>query len=259
MCPIISYISIESERPTWPEANMCTVSYIPLQDGTFYLTQNRDEAPNRSAFEIEQRDINGQQVHFPVDTGARGSWIAMSDGGKVTCVLNGAFDLHKRNPPYRRSRGLILLDQFEYDSTREFIRFVNLHNIEPFTMLFMDSIEVSSLVWDGVHKHVQSYDPQKTHLWASSTLYNDYWKERRQIWFEDWQKKNHPDAESILKFHKSAGDGDPENDIVMNRGGMVCTTSITQITKTPNNLDLHFLDLTGDIKIEHSLSLVDGH
>ena len=236
---------------------MCTVSYIPFRDGAFYLTQNRDEAPHRSAFEISKKSINGQEVYFPVDTGARGSWIAMSNTGKVTCVLNGAFDRHKRNPPYRRSRGLILLDQFEYDSTREFIRYVNLHNIEPFTMLFMDSKEVNSLVWDGENKNVRDYDPQKTHIWASSTLYNDYWKERRQIWFEDWQKKNDADAESILKFHRSAGDGDPENDIVMNRGGMVCTTSITQINKTKNNLNLSFLDLMGDLKIDHSISIAD--
>ncbi len=233
---------------------MCTVSYIPLKDGTVYLTQNRDEAPQRSAFEISQRRINGQEVYFPEDTGARGSWIAISNTGKVTCVLNGAFEKHKRKPPYRRSRGLILLDQFEYDSTRDFIRFVKLHNIEPFTMLFIDSKEVLSLVWDGVNKNVNNYNPHQTHLWASSTLYNGYWKERRQIWFEDWQKNKYPDSENILNFHRTAGDGDPENDIVMNRGNMVCTTSITQVKKTKENLNLYFLDLKGDFPLSQSIS-----
>lgn len=88
---------------------MCTVTYLPVSTG-FVLTQNRDEAPTRSPQIISKEKRFGTELLFPKDTKAGGTWIATARDGRTACLLNGAFEKHKHEPPYRLSRGLVLLD-----------------------------------------------------------------------------------------------------------------------------------------------------
>ncbi|HAD11338.1 MAG TPA: hypothetical protein DCF33_02760, partial [Saprospirales bacterium] len=111
---------------------MCTVTYLPLSNG-FILTHNRDEAPARSPKSIVRE--GSPAILFPRDTHAGGTWIACSQSGRTACLLNGAFVLHRRQPPYRRSRGLLLLDFFDWKNADDFFAEYDLHNIEPFTFL----------------------------------------------------------------------------------------------------------------------------
>ena len=99
---------------------MCTVTYLPRPQG-FILTHNRDEAPMRSTRQIEQVVLGGRLCLFPRDTGAGGAWIAAVEHGPTVCLLNGAFVRHERNPPYRRSRGLILMDFLEQPNWETFV------------------------------------------------------------------------------------------------------------------------------------------
>ncbi|MBK6998312.1 MAG: NRDE family protein [Lewinellaceae bacterium] len=116
---------------------MCTVTYLPRPSG-FILTHNRDEAPSRSSQSIvREKTPGGKTLLFPRDTLAGGTWIATSREGRTACLLNGAFVLHKRELPYRRSRGLILLDFFDWENPDIFFERYDFERVEPFTMLFL--------------------------------------------------------------------------------------------------------------------------
>jgi uncharacterized protein with NRDE domain len=61
-------------------------------------------------------DHNGQKLFFPKDTDAGGTWIVMKENGDAAVLLNGAFINHTAEPPYRLSRGIILLDIFSTEN-----------------------------------------------------------------------------------------------------------------------------------------------
>ncbi|MEM6380648.1 MAG: NRDE family protein [Bacteroidota bacterium] len=223
---------------------MCTVTFVPQKGQGFILTSNRDEQASRSPENITKTTLYDQQMLFPRDTEAGGTWIAVSDQNKVVCLLNGAFDLHRRTPPYRKSRGIMVLESFEYDSLQEFAENYDFENLEPFTFVLIDNGTLAELRWDGTKKHYKKLDNRQMHIWSSATLYDAETRKRREVWFEDW-KKTHENynLSSILDFHKNAGDGDPWNDVIMNRLGMVQTVSITNVINDQKGIAMHYHDL----------------
>lgn len=202
---------------------MCTVSYLPQQGNSFILTSNRDEHVGRQqALPVDKYKINDTIVYYPKDQKAGGSWIASGSNGYTICLLNGAFKAHTSTGNYRKSRGLMLLDFFNYQSPADFIERYDFSNIEPFTLIFVRHqgtvIGLCELRWDGEQTHHLNYDASLPHIWSSVTLYTDEVIQQRQQWFQDWLKRNPvPTKDSILMFHHFGGDGSKENDLVMNR------------------------------------------
>lgn len=226
---------------------MCTVTYIPRQAGNFILTSNRDEHASRSPQQLTQVEQNGQQLVFPRDTAAGGTWIASSDANRVVCLLNGAFEGHDRTPPYRRSRGLMVLDFFSFKKTGDFFRNYLFQGMEAFTMIIVERGQLWEFRWDEKQKFITQLDEEKPHIWSSATLYNANVQQKRQQWFDNWIKKNRIfNPENILLFHKTAGDGDPWNDVVMNRNDVVQTVSITSILKLADRIDTMYYELLTD-------------
>ncbi|MEZ4895136.1 MAG: NRDE family protein [Saprospiraceae bacterium] len=212
---------------------MCTVTYIPKSDG-FILTHNRDEAPSRSLFSLETQTIgNDTQLLFPRDAKAGGTWIMASDGGRTACILNGAFVLHERKLPYRRSRGLMMFDFFEYDDPDDFFEEYDFEGIEPFTFLLFLQERVTELRWDAHKKHLKHLSSDDTHFWCSATLYPPDMQVKREAVFDQW-KASLPDEkiidpDEIINLHFTGSVGDPTYDFVMSRDGRVQTVSITQV------------------------------
>ncbi len=223
---------------------MCTVSYLPVGSHNFILTSNRDEQPARSPKQLSLQDIDQQQLCFPQDTTAGGTWIAISNANRVVCLLNGAFEKHHHEPPYRRSRGLMVLDLFRYQSVKQFFAEYEFQGMEPFTMIIIDEGQLYELRWDEYQTYPTHLDRGKPFIWASATLYDATARQKRQWWFEEW-KKQHPQysPDAILDFHRTAGDGDPWNDVVMDRDGIVKTVSVTQIIKSSGQLKMDYHDL----------------
>ncbi|MEM9052628.1 MAG: hypothetical protein AAGC47_11290, partial [Bacteroidota bacterium] len=50
-------------------------------------------------------------------------------------------------------------------------------------------------------------------------------------------------ADQLLDFHLNGGDGDPENDMVMNRNNMVRTVSVSQIIAGDGSKSIQHRDL----------------
>lgn len=245
---------------------MCTVTYIPRTTG-FILTHNRDEAPSRSPQTIvREQTPGGDTLIFPRDTMAGGTWIATSRNGRTACLLNGAFVLHTRELPYRRSRGLILLDFFDWESPDAFFQEYNLDRVEPFTFLFFErSARVIEFRWDGQKRHFKELSPDEPHFWCSATLYPKEMQVRREQVFKEWLRKqpfhlanslseNQPGSRALIQLHLTGSVGDPENDYVMNRAGRVQTVSVTQVVVDEKKAQMRYLDLLGGNRNERRLS-----
>jgi len=224
---------------------MCTVTYLPKGEGQYLLTSNRDEAPHRSPENITKDVIGGQQLAFPRDEEAGGTWIVIADSDRLVCILNGAFEKHNRQPPYRRSRGLMALDYFLYPDFEHFLDSFQFEGMEPFTMIACERGRVLELRWDEQQPHIRELDAGKPHIWSSPTLYDAEVQAKREQWFASWleQQPGTFTREDILHFHRTAGEGDSWNDVVMNRNGLVQTVSITSIEKNKLSFDMQYHDL----------------
>ena len=111
---------LRTDRLRTEDYKMCTVTYIPQPGGHFVLTSNRDENAARSPQSLDSEVIGAAKLLFPRDTGAGGTWIAASDSNRVVCLLNGAFVKHQHQPPYKRSRGTMVLDFFRFATAESF-------------------------------------------------------------------------------------------------------------------------------------------
>ncbi len=223
---------------------MCTVSYVSSRDGSFVFTSNRDESPNRNATELVDLHQGGKRILFPRDTGAKGTWIALSDSNQFVCILNGAFKKHQRKLPYRTSRGLMALEFFEYRDLTHFLEDYTFQGMEPFTMIIYDRGRLVELRWDAEKKHVKELDLSGHHIWSSCTLYPDEWVARREDWFESWFQANTEfGTDEVLDFHKNAGVGDSSYDVIMNRSDVVRTISISSIRYDKTGMHFRYENL----------------
>lgn len=222
---------------------MCTVTFLPTSTG-YILTHNRDEAPSRSPQAIGRTDTGADVLLFPRDTKAGGAWIVASKSGKTVCLLNGAFVKHHHNPPYRRSRGLMLLDFFEWQQKTPFVEHYELDGIEPFTFLLFEKGAVTELRWDGRQRHLKNRSPDEPHFWCSATLYPPEMQAKREQVFRTWLERSAaPLPSAIIQLHRTGSVGDPENDFVMNRSGKVRTVSITQVVFKKEIFQMRYFDL----------------
>ncbi len=222
---------------------MCTVSFVRA-NGSVIITSNRDEHIQREnaaapAFHI----LPGKKIIFPKDARAGGTWFAAADSGVVAVLLNGAFKKHIPRPPYRKSRGVILLEIIEAGKPISFFNTLNLDNIEPFTVVLYQPGMLHELRWDGTGKYEKRLDISGNYIWSSSTLYTDEIIERREHLFEQFiDAPAGISADCIYNFHASNND-DNENGFIINRQTGMRTFSITQAVINDNVVNFLHTDL----------------
>lgn len=238
---------------------MCTVSFFYKGNDAFVLTSNRDESPNREAKEPAIYTVSDTKLIFPKDT-AGGTWIGMSNQKRVVCLLNGGFETHVRLPEYRHSRGVVVKDFLTTSHLLETIENYNLDLIEPFTLVIADwnnSLQLFELVWDGAQKHFQKLALTIPHIWSSSSLYTKKMKQLRRDWFAEFQQKENLNANTLFNFHKTAGIGDPNVDVIMDRG-VVKTISITQIEKTTDTISMQYHNVVKNTESSISFNTLEA-
>lgn len=243
---------------------MCTVTFIPVGDKIF-ITSNRDEKHWRSnALPPAVYPCTSGNLLFPKDGDAGGTWIAAHENGNAIVFLNGGFIRHTPQPPYRKSRGLILLDLLNTPNPVMGFKSMPLNEIEPFTAIMWSLGELFECRWDGQQKHTTRLSVTQPHIWSSATLYDEAVAEKRKNWFKKWLKQSagagQPSPEDILHFHQFTGDGDTHNDLRMNRDGQVFTVSVTLLALTDEMTQMRYLDLknnaafTQNLKVEKSMA-----
>ena len=234
---------------------MCTISFIP-SNGKFFITSNRDEKLSRkTAISPGMFMYNGQKLFFPKDADAGGTWIVMKENGDAAVLLNGAFICHTAEPPYRLSRGIILLDVISTDKPSGTFAKINLQDIEPFTLILLENNCLYEFRWDGTEKFCKQLNIDRPYIWSSATLYDGFVIKKREQWFASFLNDHPtPTQQDILDFHRFTGDGDKQNDLLMTRDETYTTVSITSILLTKDRGCIEYLDITGNsssqIKIE---------
>jgi uncharacterized protein with NRDE domain len=236
---------------------MCTVSFVSA-NGKTIISSNRDESVLRpNAIEPRNYLINNKNVIFPKDPQAGGTWYAVDDQGTVLVLLNGANEKHQHQPPYRKSRGLIVLDMISSLSPKKFWHEIDLENIEPFTLVLFEKGELFQLRWNGKSKETIALDSTKNHIWSSSTLYDKEIKAHRSRWFYTFLESNpKPSEAEMLRFHRYTENGDPKNGLVINRNELLKTVSITQSVLEQNKVTLVHADLISNRDFETSFIII---
>jgi uncharacterized protein with NRDE domain len=234
---------------------MCTVTFIPVNN-KIIVTSNRDEKHGRlPAIAPAVYTKRTGTLLFPKDADAGGTWIAVHENGNMIVLLNGGLIKHEPKPPYKKSRGLVLIDLIDDENPYQNFLHADLKKIEPFTAIIFDEGQLFECRWDGEIKYHAALKIHQPHIWSSVTLYDDKIIRKRKKWFEEWLKKNpSPSQNDILHFHQFTGDGDKHNDLLMNRDGQVFTVSITSIEMNDENALMQYVDIRNQQTHQHELA-----
>jgi len=225
---------------------MCTVTFV-ASAGKKILTSNRDEQTSRPSLEPDTYPINGKNLLFPKDPRAGGTWFASDEHANVLVLLNGAFEAHHHQPPYRRSRGLIVLDLLASVSAIAQWEAIDLDSVEPFTIVLYENGNLFELRWDGISKFRKDLDAGQNYIWSSTTLYPKQIRDRREKWFSDFLKQNpDPGADDLFRFHRYTESSDTQNGLIIDRVGIALQTlSITQAAIDGRHVEFRHSDLIG--------------
>jgi Transport and Golgi organisation 2 len=228
---------------------MCVLTYLPTPSG-FIFTSNRDESVVReAAIPPRKYEIEGRYVFFPKDPLGGGTWIGGCDTFTL-CLLNGGFEKHISTPPYRHSRGKVILDFYKYLDVEIFLQKYNFDNIEPFTLVIINrynSLIINEIRWTGKEVFSKKLSANEARIWSSVTLYTPQIIQERERWFDIFLQENpNYTADDILKFHHFGGNGDVRNNIKMNRENKLKTLSVTQFSIDSENFVVRYEDLQKD-------------
>jgi hypothetical protein len=223
---------------------MCTLTYIPIARDHRMITSNRDESRLRkAALAPEIYKVNGKKLLYPKDPVGGGSWIVTSDNGLTACLLNGAYQPHTPKTAYRKSRGLIVVEMFEFEDMFQFSKNIDLTDIEPFTLVMIDKENILELKWTGSRKNLRFYNPSLPLLWASEQLYSHSTILKRKKGFKNLLEKGILSKKDIILFHEIARYDDKENEMKLERENLVATISITSLEIYGNSLEMYYKDL----------------
>lgn len=236
---------------------MCTVSYLPTGSSAL-LVSNRDERKHRSAAHPPApSQVNGQSFLFPTDGDAGGTWI-MAGAHRVGVLLNGAFEAHDPQPPYRMSRGRVLVELLSAPDPVKAWSLYHLQQIEPFTWILYWEGQLIEFRWDGQTAHRRDCDPQQAHIWSSATLYDAAIREKRARWFAEWlSTQAQPELDALMQFHRFGGEGNLHHDFFMNRDGEVFTVSITGVQVHADHVHMVYKDLIADLTYAQQIQFTE--
>lgn len=233
---------------------MCTVTYLPKENTDYILTHNRDEHHTRSIALLPQiKILNNTNVLFPKDQQGGGTWIATSESFTL-CLLNGGFVKHSHNPPYRHSRGLVILDFFAFKNVETFFDNYNLKEIEPFTLIIIDNTlrKLYQIVFDGNKTHLETKDESVAHIWSSVSLYSEEERNNREKYFERFKRNGIFTQEEIINFHTNQFEEYEHEGIQINRDDILKTVSLTSIIKS-ETITMFYKDFIQNLTLTHDL------
>ena len=222
---------------------MCTVSFVH-SSGKIIITSNRDEQVARPAVEPRNYLVNQKNLFFPKDPKAGGTWYVVDENANVLVLLNGADEKHEWNPPYRRSRGLIVLDIFSSESAINAWENIDLENVEPFTIVLFQDQQLYQLRWNGTEKSTVKLNTNENHIWSSSTLYSKEIRDQRAQWFSTFLDTT-PEVtfEEMFRFHRYTEADNAQHGLIINRNDRLKTLSITHSVIDQNKITVMHHDL----------------
>ena len=235
---------------------MCTVSFVNSND-KIIITSNRDEQIVRPSIEPKSYAVNDKNIFFPKDSKAGGTWYAIDEEANVLVLLNGASEKHEWNPPYRKSRGQIVVDLVSAKSAIEAWDEINLDAIESFTLVLFQNQKLYQLRWDGNRKETVELNVHHNYVWSSSTLYAKEIRDQREQWFHTFLEiKPEVSADEMFHFHRYTEIQNSNHGLVINRNDTLKTLSITQTVIEKNRVQLLHHDLIEEKDFSNSFLYV---
>ena len=230
---------------------MCVLTYIPLGNDGFVVTSNRDENEKRKrAIHPKKLKFGQKEIICPLDPDSNGTWIGTSKLFTMV-LLNGGYKNHNSNPPYRQSRGKVILDFLKIESPEIFFRNFEFQNMEPFTLVLFENNNrknITEIRWDSNQKTFNEFDGTTPKIWSSATLYSENAIKKRSNWFFDHLSNNDLSANSVLKFHHNGGSFDKYDSIKLKRENGIKTQCITQIEIQTTGKSMLFEEIDSKIK-----------
>lgn len=230
---------------------MCTLSFIPLKKGVV-ITTNRDESPRRNSNNLSRYiSATGEKYLIAKEPIHGGTNLAIGEKSRMAVLLNGAFERHDMHKTYGLSRGIVVLKSLDPTDLFSFADTFDFDTIQPFTLVHFGD-EIQEIRWDGEKIFKKEFKTDQPLLWSSPQLYLPEVRLKRQELFKDFLNQKDLTSESIAHFHFTGGTGDPANDFVMNRHGLVQTVSITQISEINHQKTIHHWDLVKNGKVDYA-------
>jgi uncharacterized protein with NRDE domain len=208
---------------------MCILSIVKSEQG-IVITSNRDERRSRkNSLTPEIIDLGTRKAILARDAQAQGTWFLTDNLGRTAILLNGAFESHIPTPPYRESRGVILMNLFQEENFKSAFLFYNLENIEPFQVIYLDTHQAFQCVWDGNQKHLFAIDLSNPQVFFSPTLYTKkQQEEKRKHFFKTLTEIGSMNASQLLEFHSNQNINSLNLNFFMRREDQI-TKSISQV------------------------------
>jgi uncharacterized protein with NRDE domain len=232
---------------------MCTVIYLP-GDTPLFLS-NRDESPQRPRALVPAiYEKNGIHYLCPIDPSGGGTWVGVNERKEVVILMNGAFVKHLSQPPYAKSRGLIVTELLSAEMPVITWNLLDMTYIEPYTLVVFTDAMLFELVWDGKQKHRKSYPTNEAHIWSSSTLYSAEVKAKRKVLFQEWLAVNPEHSKAAVQAFIHSWN-DQENGFIMNRREQVKTLSTSIIELSSHEAVFYFETIDGREKNSVKLPL----
>jgi hypothetical protein len=236
---------------------MCTLTYVPLPDGQVLLTSNRDEAVTRkgATLPMEVTLENGTRAWMPIDQEAGGTWIGMALHQRCAVLLNGAFEPHMHQPPYRISRGLVVREALAAPDIVQFAESYNLDRIEPFTMVVWEGAPAKLLEWrwDGQNRYLYAARPYRPHIWSAAQLYPGPVRRDSEARFDALLESN-PGPDAIWQFHEEEA-----YQTKMKRHGLEAIPILQTLSRISfrageSGFSMRYHDLTNDRETRNDIS-----
>lgn|GEM_PF-4741107 len=213
---------------------MCILSIVSSGTDTI-LTFNRDEDPDRPFSPPVSLLENG--IFCPLDLASGGTWIGKNNT-HIMCLQNGGLQKHKRELPYDKSRGLILLELLKGTDPEQVFDVLKQFKIEPFTitMLEIRSRKIALYIYDGNNMEIH-HEPAGTLLFrCSSTLYSPA---AAGTLDKAFRARHLAEADHLWRFHAEMRIGGPANTFL----SRPATSSITQFVVGSEGIACRFIDL----------------
>ena len=195
----------------------------------------------------------GRDLLYPTDADKGGTWMIAREKGAIAVLLNGSELAHIPSPPYRKSRGVLLVEIMQQPDPLSYFIQENTQGIEPFTMILFVQHKLYECRWDGHQASCKNISANKPYIWSSSTLYTPETIAKRKGWFDEWLQKTKITQEAIMHFHSVGGNGDQTNNLLMKREGDTQTVSITSVALQYNDLSMLYKDLSANKSYQQGL------
>lgn len=170
---------------------MCTISYLPLGNGDYILTQNRDVGTQRvRAIPPQRHEIDQQILIYPIDPQGGGTWNAISET-QHAFILNGAdFDYFPAAEAVL-SRGELCIGLLQHGEA--LFDQLDLKKFDHFTIILVHTEDTTkSLIewrWDGKALKRKELPGDRAHFWISHGLYSSEDNIRKQKAFKHWYER----------------------------------------------------------------------